>query len=194
MEAIQFINKVDNTICMMMWVSDNVDVSKISLPNGNYLFVGSIATANSKQRLLDNNITNIICCIKPNNYDEYDHYNDNYAYNTYNHDISLFPFSDTFKYHLVPIKDLNSENIYHYFNTSADYIHNALECGGNALIHCYQGVSRSGAILLAYLIKYHNMDVDEALHYARKYRAMISPNTGFTNQLKTFYNEIKNTK
>jgi protein-tyrosine phosphatase len=51
------------------------------------------------------------------------------------------------------------------------------------LIHCFMGASRSVAILISYLIKYHNMSVDIALEYIEKRRPFINLNVDFYFQL-----------
>jgi glycosyltransferase involved in cell wall biosynthesis len=55
---------------------------------------------------------------------------------------------------------------------------------GNGLIHCREGRSRSSAILIAYLIHYHNMTYDEALDKIRLKRPIVRPNIGFERQLR----------
>jgi hypothetical protein len=52
------------------------------------------------------------------------------------------------------------------------------------LIHCVQGISRSGAIIIAYSMRKGSLDYDAALAIARKLRAMIAPNSGFADQLR----------
>jgi hypothetical protein len=52
------------------------------------------------------------------------------------------------------------------------------------LVHCLQGISRSGAIIVAYLMRTKSMDYDSALALARKSRSIIMPNSGFADQLR----------
>lgn len=52
------------------------------------------------------------------------------------------------------------------------------------LVHCLQGQSRSGAIIVAYLMRARSIEYDTALSLARKYRPMIDPNSGFGDQLR----------
>jgi len=51
------------------------------------------------------------------------------------------------------------------------------------LIHCNAGVSRSGAICVAWLMKMFNLNCDQALMMAREKRDKISPNSNFIEQL-----------
>ena len=50
-------------------------------------------------------------------------------------------------------------------------------------MHCISGISRSGAMVIAYLIKEKGMNYDEALEYVREKRKCVHPNSGFKRQL-----------
>lgn len=52
------------------------------------------------------------------------------------------------------------------------------------LVHCYQGVSRSGSVIIAYLMQSRSIDYEAALALAVGSRAIIGPNTGFVDQLR----------
>jgi protein-tyrosine phosphatase len=56
----------------------------------------------------------------------------------------------------------------------------------NAYLHCFSGVSRSGAIVCAYLMKRYNLSYDNALAMAKKGRAVCQPNSNFEQQLQQF--------
>ena len=61
-----------------------------------------------------------------------------------------------------------------------------LETGGAVLVHCYHGVSRSASIVLAYLMKSRDIDLDEALAIVTQKRPIVCPNDGFLMQLRLF--------
>lgn len=61
---------------------------------------------------------------------------------------------------------------------------------GKILVHCGAGQSRSGAIILAYLMKQLEWTYEEALEYVKARRASICVNKGFEKQLKQFEKEI----
>jgi dual specificity phosphatase 12 len=52
------------------------------------------------------------------------------------------------------------------------------------LVHCIQGVSRSGAVIVALLMRSRSLNYESALALARKSRAVIAPNEGFADQLR----------
>jgi dual specificity phosphatase 12 len=52
------------------------------------------------------------------------------------------------------------------------------------IVHCMQGISRSGAIVVACLMRTHILLYDLALTAVQKSRAIILPNSGFADQLR----------
>ena len=55
------------------------------------------------------------------------------------------------------------------------------------LIHCLVGRSRSVTIVMAYLMKYHDMDVDQALKYVVDKRSYANPSITLLNSLREMY-------
>lgn len=55
------------------------------------------------------------------------------------------------------------------------------------LIHCLQGQSRSGAVVVAYVMSALGLDYDAALAVVRQYRSAVSPNPGFADQLQLWH-------
>lgn len=53
----------------------------------------------------------------------------------------------------------------------------------SVLVHCMVGVSRSAAIIMAYLMKKYGMSRDEAITFVRCTRPVVQPNPGFQRQL-----------
>lgn len=53
-------------------------------------------------------------------------------------------------------------------------------------MHCVAGVSRSAAICLAYLTKFHCKSLRAAYHLMATKRKMVRPNLGFWRQLIDF--------
>ena len=54
--------------------------------------------------------------------------------------------------------------------------------GGKVYVHCKAGRGRSSACVVTYLVKYHNMTVDEAFKELKKNRKQIHLNS---RQLKS---------
>ncbi|CAN0005701.1 unnamed protein product, partial [Phaeothamnion confervicola] len=57
---------------------------------------------------------------------------------------------------------------------------------GSVLVHCRQGVSRSAAIVVAYLMKARGLSLDDALAYLRRRRPVVNPHEAFLRQLRDF--------
>ena len=128
------------------------------------LFIGSKDAAAYLEGLKKHSVTHIL----------------NAAINCFN----VYP--DEFVYKSEPIYDQPSFDITPYLHSSADFIKDALDGGGKVLCHCAAGISRSSTLILAYLIKWRKMSLDEGLATVRVVRPFAQPNDGFMEQLKHY--------
>ncbi|KAH8648785.1 protein-tyrosine phosphatase-like protein [Tricladium varicosporioides] len=71
-------------------------------------------------------------------------------------------------------------------NEEKNSVENSPERRNGVLVHCTQGISRSGAVVVAYLMRSLLLEYSEALALAREYRPLISPNEGFEYQLRVW--------
>lgn len=82
---------------------------------------------------------------------------------------------------------LSIETIANMLITIADTIHNILDkqtISTNCIyIHCYEGISRSAASVIYYLIKYRNMSYEEAMKFVISRRSNINLNQIMVNVL-----------
>ncbi|KAI9147980.1 Dual specificity protein phosphatase MPK-4 [Paramyrothecium foliicola] len=83
--------------------------------------------------------------------------------------------------HLL-IEDNPYEDLLIVLDDLCDWIEHALS-SGKVLVHCLQGISRSGAVIIAYLMRKLYIDYGPALGLAKKARFIIAPNSGFVEQL-----------
>ncbi|XP_074662899.1 dual specificity protein phosphatase 22-like [Tubulanus polymorphus] len=90
------------------------------------------------------------------------------------------------KYCSIAISDTPSEDITRVFEKSNDFIHQSRLDGGNVLIHCLAGVSRSVTVTVAYIMTISDLSWREALNAVRGSRRCANPNFGFQRQLQTF--------
>jgi len=88
------------------------------------------------------------------------------------------------------LMDTNETNIREHFEPALRFMHEALQNGSSILIHCYQGISRSATFVLAYMMKYKQMTLMDALMVASK-RRYIYPNDGFLRQLIQYEAELQ---
>jgi protein-tyrosine phosphatase len=80
--------------------------------------------------------------------------------------------------------DAPTTNLYKYFERTTRFIHEARCEGGNVLIHCAAGISRSSTITLAYLMTWLGEGYDKLILYLAKKREGVAPNGSFVRQLK----------
>ncbi|CAF1257175.1 unnamed protein product [Didymodactylos carnosus] len=100
-----------------------------------------------------------------------------------------------FKIMQIPLDDKVHCDIQQYFDKTNQFLHDAYTNGKHrVLVHCKCGVSRSTAIVLAYLIKHHNQPLEQAYLALASKRPQISPNLGFLLQLRRYELELKQTK
>lgn len=83
----------------------------------------------------------------------------------------------------VPVADTPTSRLCDFFDPIADHIHSVEMKQGRTLLHCAAGVSRSAALCLAYLMKYHAMSLLDAHTWTKSCRPIIRPNNGFWEQL-----------
>uniref|UniRef100_A0A3Q3B7I8 Dual specificity protein phosphatase n=1 Tax=Kryptolebias marmoratus TaxID=37003 RepID=A0A3Q3B7I8_KRYMA len=86
-------------------------------------------------------------------------------------------------YHGVEAADHPEFNLQPFFSCAAQFIDSALKNNGKVLVHCAMGVSRSGALVLAYLMLCQGLLLVEAIIAVRLNRD-IGPNSGFLEQLR----------
>ncbi|VDN38899.1 unnamed protein product [Dibothriocephalus latus] len=58
--------------------------------------------------------------------------------------------------------------------------------GTRCLVHCKMGISRSGATVVAYVMKEKGWDLKKSLDYVRSKRPCVNPNPNFLRQLETY--------
>lgn len=121
----------------------------------------------------------------------------------YDHVISILPKSHLYTYmhptlsgdytrlcHQYELHDNYDQDLTGILETVVEQIHNSLEKGRKVYIHCFMGLSRSAACVVAYLMKYQTMNYPEAMAYVKKNR-LIQINFGFMLQLQDFEKSLR---
>jgi protein tyrosine phosphatase len=102
----------------------------------------------------------------------------------------LYPYQ--FEYRLIELLDIPNENIIHAFDKIIPDIHDVIvNQEKSVLVHCIAGASRSVTIVAAYLMRYHNMDVNSALSHMKRLREEVDPNEGYIDQLRIYYRHLQ---
>lgn len=128
------------------------------------LFLGDISNASSKEWLTSNNIRHVL-----NATDDIPNY-----------------FSDKIQYKKLYLKDVPTQNIESSLDEALEFIVKSSQSpeGGNVLVHCYAGISRSASLVLYFIMRLKNVDYDTALRYLRSRRSIVQPNSGFERTLR----------
>jgi atypical dual specificity phosphatase len=137
-------------------------MSKIVHTDAIKLYLGDIFDANDEVTLNERRIQSIICvagdvCVKLN--------------------------PSRFVIYKYDLQDTHECNISVYFDEIADLIHNQKAA---VLVNCFAGVSRSASFVIAYLMKYYDMDLRSAFLYVRNRRNQICPNKQFMTYLHEY--------
>jgi len=100
------------------------------------------------------------------------------------------PFPNDFKYLILNALDTTNTDMSKNFESTNNFIDDAIENNGKVLIHCMAGRSRSVTIFAVYIIKTYGFPVEKTLDFIKNKRNIIEPNIGFKNQLIQYYNEL----
>uniref|UniRef100_A0A915JEU3 Dual specificity protein phosphatase 15 n=1 Tax=Romanomermis culicivorax TaxID=13658 RepID=A0A915JEU3_ROMCU len=127
------------------------------------LYVGSMFDAKNQAKLDANQITHFVSV----------------------HD-STRPFDTRRLYLCIQASDTPRQDLKDYFPMVVEFIHEARSKGGNVLVHCFAGVSRSVTLTAAYLIVACDVGWSSALKAIQAVRTTADPNFGFKKQLSFF--------
>lgn len=95
----------------------------------------------------------------------------------------------------VPLDDLPFAELVAHLPRATSFMHGALSPAADprnkVLVQCAQGVSRSVAIVCAYLIEIYGWSPSEALRFVKSKRKAANPNSGFCAQLNEYAETLK---
>uniref|UniRef100_A0A8D0GP69 Serine/threonine/tyrosine interacting protein n=1 Tax=Sphenodon punctatus TaxID=8508 RepID=A0A8D0GP69_SPHPU len=95
-------------------------------------------------------------------------------------------FQQLFRYLVLDIADNPVENIIRFFPTTKEFIDGSLQTGGKVLVHGNAGISRSAALVIAYIMETFGVKYRDAFTYVQERRFCINPNAGFVHQLQEY--------
>ncbi|KAL5482309.1 hypothetical protein ACEPAI_8903 [Sanghuangporus weigelae] len=73
-----------------------------------------------------------------------------------------------------------------HLDGAVHFIRERLNRGENVLVHCQQGISRSPAVVCAYIMRERSLSYDAALQIVKSRRKCIKPNAGFEKTLRNW--------
>lgn len=91
----------------------------------------------------------------------------------------------------VPIEDTRHAGLLEHLDSITGWIHRALGSGGQVMVHCVWGMSRSASVAIAYLMAYKGMSLEDARKYVVARRRIVRPNSGFMLQLRVYEQALK---
>ena len=131
------------------------------------IYLGDTEAAGQEEYLKENNISLVINCAN--------RYTSKYK---------------EIRYIELNLYDDNKQKIFPKFDFAYRFIKK--NPGIKILVHCLYGKSRSASFVIFYLMKEKGWDYDTCYNFVKEKRPVISPNIGFVNQLKEYYeNNIK---
>ncbi|KAL1746871.1 protein-tyrosine phosphatase-like protein [Schizophyllum fasciatum] len=134
-------------------------------PSSGGLYIGSLSAANDAELLASNRVTHVVQVL----------------------DAPWAPASDTpdgVHRYPIPLLDSTSADLRPHLEAACEHIDRSLRARKNVLVHCQQGVSRSAAVVIAYLIRNQGMTYDSAFALCKQRRACVKPNSGFVTALR----------
>lgn len=132
------------------------------------LFLGPYAAAMKSQRekLQSHGITHIVCVRQ----------------DCETHWVRL-NMPESFTYLTIELADSPTQNIIPYFSQFSDYVDNLLNNGNKVLVHGNGGISRSAALVAAYIMRKELFSANDAIKFVQSKRFCVFPNEGFRRQL-----------
>lgn len=82
--------------------------------------------------------------------------------------------------------DTSNEKLAESLHPGTQFLHDHLQAGRVVLVHCQQGRSRSASLVLAYMVRFHDMTLARALAHLKRIRPDVRPNHGFMRTLLAY--------
>ncbi|GAA5824403.1 hypothetical protein JCM5353_005025 [Sporobolomyces roseus] len=95
-------------------------------------------------------------------------------------------FPDQFQYMIQEIRDADDQNLIRIFPQAQAFIDGALGMGGKVLVHCGDGISRSPAIVTAYIMMKTSLNHEDAFAFVQARRFCVAPRGEFVHQLENY--------
>ncbi len=126
------------------------------------------------------------------NFNQLDEFNITSVLNITNEIPNYFEEDINFDYLKISIDDTNNETIINHLDIALKFLNETKKekPNQNVLVHCYMGSSRSASIILAYLIKYYRLTLDDALKLLKEKRPVVNINVDFWKDLEFFYKSL----
>ena len=138
------------------------------------LYISGIEGAKDYMTLQRARVTHILNMAGPSVYDHH---------RAGGREKSYFP--QLFVYKIITSYDKPEQDLLQYFPETSLFIQKGRMSGG-ILVHCHAGVSRSVAVIMAYMIDTLKLDAVTAFDVLKRGRPQAHPNVGFQKQIKQY--------
>ncbi|CAG0899060.1 unnamed protein product [Darwinula stevensoni] len=91
----------------------------------------------------------------------------------------------------IPVNDSCNEKLRPHFEKAFQFLDMVQESGGNVLVHCHAGISRSPTVVIGYVMKRLHLTSEEAFRYVKSKRVIVAPNFNFLGQLLEYEEQLK---
>jgi dual specificity MAP kinase phosphatase len=106
------------------------------------------------------------------------------------HDRDPTPnFPGHFNYLTYALPNQESTQLISVFRTALPFLRQGIEQGESVFVHCKRGASRSGSVIIAYLMATRDLSYQEACRVARGAREYINPSKWFIKQFQRITKE-----
>ncbi|KAJ6565089.1 phosphatases II [Mycena sp. CBHHK59/15] len=130
------------------------------------LYLGNLAAARSIRSLAEHGVTHVLSVCADSIHAELPH--------------------SGMKHMRINVEDVDYADLLIHLPSACQFIDHALRTGGTILVHDVQGVSRSAAVVAAYLMWSQRISATKALDAIRRAHEQAWPNAGFQEQLVLF--------
>lgn len=96
-----------------------------------------------------------------------------------------FNYPEDVKHLKFDLNDCHTQDATPVFKPAFEFIDKSRR-ETNVLVHCAAGISRCSVILIAYMMQKYRMPFEECLRKVQAKRPCCQPNSGFSQQLKSF--------
>ena len=87
---------------------------------------------------------------------------------------------------ILPMTSALQDMILHRLEEVLATIHSEVSAGQPTLVHCHAGKDRTGLALTAYLVRHHNLDVEEAIERVRSANPIAMSAPGYEATARRF--------
>lgn len=100
------------------------------------------------------------------------------------------PLPESYTHKIYKVMDSSAHKISEHFDDAHAFIEEARSKNCRVLVHCEAGISRSATIVISYMMKTQNLNLEQAYNFVKARRMIISPNYGFMSQLMVYERQL----